>query len=425
MQRSAQVPVITTRPEIELLLCCARTHIDLETAQQIRDLLQQDIDWAYLIRIASQHRTMSLLYWNLKTTALEGVPQSIISELENLFHANAQRNWLLTNELLKLLNLFKVYNIPAIPYKGPVLIALLYGNLALRSTGDLDILVHKQDILKVKEVLMSEGYKPLLILKRGERYKPTFQITSALEAEFLDSPSQYNYKFKPSNDRIAPLEIHWTITGQGSSLKLDSEWWWDSVQSISLFDTTILSFLPEDLLLILCLNSMKDQWKYLKGVCDVAELLRVHRQMDWELVMKRAKTLEIERILFLGLLLASDLLRTELPDGVCRRIQVDPVVKLYAAKLCQQTFDETDNFSGVSENFLFRLLREPPPAKVPYKGYLIWQFFRLAMTPTEEDRMLFSLPASLEFLYYLVRPVRLIGKHRLSLLKRMKVLLGL
>ena len=42
---TAQVPAVGDRPEIELLLCCSRTYIDPETAAQIENLLQEDLDW--------------------------------------------------------------------------------------------------------------------------------------------------------------------------------------------------------------------------------------------------------------------------------------------------------------------------------------------------------------------------------------------
>jgi|GEM_PF-5868783 len=36
---STKAPTAATRSEIELLFCCARTHIDSETAKRIRTLL--------------------------------------------------------------------------------------------------------------------------------------------------------------------------------------------------------------------------------------------------------------------------------------------------------------------------------------------------------------------------------------------------
>ena len=80
----------TSRPEIELLLCCARTQIDPMTVERIKVLLQQDIDWTYLIQTSACHGVMPLLYRSVNATCPEAVPRAILSQLRNFFHTNAQ-----------------------------------------------------------------------------------------------------------------------------------------------------------------------------------------------------------------------------------------------------------------------------------------------------------------------------------------------
>ena len=82
----------TARPEIELLLCCARTQPSSEISQQIQNLVQQTLDWPYLIQTAARHSVLPLLYQNLKTLCPEAVPKPVLSELRNFFHTNAARN---------------------------------------------------------------------------------------------------------------------------------------------------------------------------------------------------------------------------------------------------------------------------------------------------------------------------------------------
>src|SRR5437870_4666302 len=54
---------------------------------------------------------------------------------------NARRNLLMLRELLEVLDLFAEHSVPALPYKGPILAAVEYGNVSLRTFCDLDILV--------------------------------------------------------------------------------------------------------------------------------------------------------------------------------------------------------------------------------------------------------------------------------------------
>ena len=155
---SAKHDATHTHPEAELLLWCARTCINSE-AEQIKALLKENINWDYLLRTALWHGVAALLYCSLNATCPEAVPKAILDQLRDYFHNLARRNLFLTRELLKLLNLFQAHEIPAIPYKGPVLAASAYGNLALRQFCDLDILIHKQDALRVKSLLLNQGYR--------------------------------------------------------------------------------------------------------------------------------------------------------------------------------------------------------------------------------------------------------------------------
>src|SRR5436309_13551345 len=70
----------------------------------------------------------------------------------------------------------------------------------------------------------------------------------------------------------------------------------------------------EDLLLILCMNGAKDQWRSLKCVCDVAELLRAHPDLDIGTALARARSTHTLRILSVGLELARGLFGASL-DG--------------------------------------------------------------------------------------------------------------
>jgi Uncharacterised nucleotidyltransferase len=121
-----------TRPEVELLLCCARISSPSERAAQIRAELRKEIDWTNLLRRARTRGIILLLYWRLSKTCSEAVPTTVLDRLRGDFHANSLRNLSLAKELLKLLNLVEAQGITAIPYKGPALAAFAYGNLALR-----------------------------------------------------------------------------------------------------------------------------------------------------------------------------------------------------------------------------------------------------------------------------------------------------
>ncbi len=388
-----------TRPEVELLLCCARTCIDAPTEKRILALLQEDINWDYLLRTALWHGVMPLLYWSLNATCPEVVPQAIMGQLRDYFHSLARRNLFLTRELLLLLNLFRAHQIPAIPYKGPVLAASAYGNLALRQFCDLDILIHKQDAFRVKTLLQEQGYRLSLEQQPG-----------AQEAMWFESACEYNFV---SNDGKVMVEPHWAIARPKHCFLLDPDCLWERLESISIADTSVLTFRPQDLLLIICMNGTKDVWKSLKQICDIAEVIRAHQELDWDQVMQQSRILGSERMLLLSCLLASDLLGTALPEKVWQRIQAEPSVKSLAKQVRERLFLNFDNSSKFEQsNFsLWDIrVRERLQDRVRY-------CFNLIFSPNEADAALLPLPRSLYFIYYLLRPIRLVGRNGLIILK--------
>jgi hypothetical protein len=394
--------VAVNRPEVELLLVCARTYKDSERAAQIRTLLRKDTDWSYLIRMAGRHGMIPLLYWHLNATCPEAIPETVLDHLRDYFHGNIYRNLFLTGELLKLLNLFEASGIPAVPYKGPILAASVYGNIALREFVDLDILVHKQDVLRAKELLVSVGYQP------------EFRLTRAQEAALL----RYYHEYPLTRgDGEIIVDLHWEITEKYFAFPLNLERLWGGLEYISIGNRTVPTLSPEDLLLLLCMHGSHHVWERLSWICDVAELIRVHKGMNWERVMERAAPLGSERMLFLGLFLASDLLGAALPEKVWQRVQADPTVKVLAGEMQEGLFRRVNDVPSVFEVFPFHLkIRERLRDRVRYS-------VRLATTTTIRDWKSLPLPDNLFPLYfplyYVVRPIRLTIKYGRQLLGRL------
>ena len=386
----AKAPLNEIRPEVELLLCCVRTSIDPETSERIKTLLQKDIDWDYLLETATKQGVRPLLYRSLNTTFPEAVPQAILGQLRDYFHANALRNLVLTKELLNLLKLFEANEIPVIPFKGPVLAVSAYGNLALREFSDLDILVHKQDFLKAKDLLISQGHR---------------QICSYQEIYSSEEEVEYFQQAHLSGkDGKVGVDLHYEITTINFFLSLDPEPMWDRLQPVSLADMQVLTFSPEDTLLILCLNGTKEYWRSLERICSVAELLRTHQGINWEIVIKQAKTNGCERMLLIGLLLAHELLGTSLPEIVLQKIQVQPVVKSLTSQVQQWLFCEGENPLIDTQIKLFQFrVRER-----------LQDLFLYFTHPQWIDQEFLHLPPFLSFLYYVIRPIRLIGQSGLS-----------
>jgi hypothetical protein len=396
--------VAEARPELELLLLCARSRVDAGRAERVRALLRSGVDWPYLTRAAARHAVTPLLYWSLNAVDPDAVPAPVLAQLQEQFQQNAAGNVQAVWELIQLLKRLEAQSIEAVPFKGPAVAAAMYGNIALRVFGDLDLLVRKPDAIRARDLLMAQGYQPETEL-------------TATEAE-ASIESGWAYHFVLRHARGWPLvELHWALSKRFRAFGLAPERLWERLQTVSLLGTPVRCFAPEDALLVLCQHGAKHEWAELRWVCDIAELVRAYPALDWDATRARAEALGARRMLATGLLLASDLLGAAVPEGVLRTLRSDGT----ARRLCRQTERRFLRGHGGRppglEGWLFRLgIRERWRDRLPYfLDYLPQQLLN-RLTPNAADRALVRLPRPLAFLYVVLRPVRLAaayGRERL------------
>jgi len=379
--------------EVALLLHCARTRLDSQHVQHVRTLLRENLDWAYVIRMAIRHGVMPLLYWNLNKACPDFVPPNTFQRLRTNFFQISARNLSLSGELLKVLQHLKEQGITAIPFKGPTLAVLAYGHLSLRQFGDLDIFVPKRHLPRAAALLLSQGY----------------QARDQLNQEHLRNHLEEKYHTFVRKDGLVGIDLQWMIADNQFSFQLDHEDWQAQLTSVPLAGSSVLSFSPEVMLLILCVHGSKHRWTRLQWVCDVAELIRAHPQMDWENVVGLASRLGGRRMLTLGILLAHDLLGTALSAQELKRFSQDEAAESLVRQLRSQLFLEGEAVHDSDDPSAFYLnLRERWWDKAKYAMYLC-----VKRKPVANAQGSGPLPVSLTFLYYLLWPFLKMGKYGL------------
>ena len=386
---------VCSRPEIELLLCCARRDVDAAIAGRIRDLVMKPIDWEYLLRTAFAHGVMPLLYKNLNEVCPDAVPGAVRDKTRETFQAHVQRNLFLTAELLKLVQEFADHGIAALPYKGPVLAASVYGDISLRSFTDLDILVDKGDVLRAKDLILSRGYR---------LSKP---LTNRQEAARLRSRNEKDLAFVDLDDFVK-VELHWEVASL-ALFPFETKALWERLEEIDIGGTRVFNLPPEDLLLTLCVHGAKHFFARLEWICDIAELLAANPRIRWDAVIEQATRLRTRRMLFLGLVLARDLLGSDLPAEVLQGIQADRETGLLGSKVQAALFSEMDSSSTVFKRDAYVIaLREGWRDRTWLRVYYLADYLVALVKPNAADRGAVQIPSVLSFLYYLLRPMRLI-----------------
>ncbi len=361
-------------PEAQVLLCCAQAGHNPASTQKLSSLLRQDVDWEALIQLAQRHRVLPLVYRALEAVNSDAVPQPIRATLDHQFHVSAQRNLFLAGTLLKLLRLLESHRIPVIPYKGPVLAMQAYGNLALRQFGDLDILVREQDVVRAKELLLDHGYRwwqqrPVSLFPRQRKVYELF-----------------------NEERQVLVELHWAVTSSTFYFPLDSATLWECLDTLLLLGNPVPTLSREHLLLILCAHGAKHHWHRLAWICDIAGVLQISADLDWQHLLERADQLGSRRILLLGIFLAHRLLSTSLPDTLAQPLRSDPVIPALASEVEADLFSNAGQpLSAVDRPLFYLRLREQLQHRVLCSAYLAYHIIMRPMLQRYE-RCSVSLP---------------------------------
>ena len=380
---------VAARPENELLLLCARSQVSEEDSARIKSLAAEALDWDYLFRLAQRHAVLPLLHRSISEHARDAAPQTFRQKLRDKFRENATRNLLLAGELVRIVRLFESEGVPVLAYKGPALAVSAYGDLSLRRFVDLDIVVRARDVRRAGELLRSLGFT----LSDG---------LSESHEKFL-LRRQHNIAYTRDAGRLI-VELHWGLSSEKFAELPLSESVWERAETVAFGGGEVRCLSTEDLLLALCVHGTKHLWERLAWVCDVAELLNSRASLDWGSVLIRAQDSHTERMLLLGLRLASGLLGAALPESMREAIHADPTAATLSESVAGKLFAGAEfEPSGFAASVRFNLsARRRLREKIRY--------FSFILTPTDGDLAALSIPPGLSFVYYLLRPVRLLRK---------------
>jgi hypothetical protein len=302
------VPNACQRPEIELLLLCSRVQLTPVQRNRLQQLVEQPLDWPYLLERAKYHKVLLLLTPHLQALHPSRIPPEVLASLQANFEENFQRNLRLLVELLKLVRLFEAQGIPLLAFKGPVLAQVVYGNLALREFVDLDILVPEAYAMQASQLLQNSHYQP--------------QFTLAARQHAIYVKLRYGHVFWHEEKQVN-VDLHWAVLPKYYSFTPNTDLLWQGSIRMPFAAQSVPTFAPEYLLLFLCAHGAKHQWSQLHWVCDVAELLRTQTTLNWTLIQERAGQLGTQKMLWLGLYLAHHLLGTKLPTAIENHLNAD------------------------------------------------------------------------------------------------------
>lgn len=320
--RSGGSPVKSaTRPEVQLLLRCARLHPSQEALHRIAAGLAQKPDWRRLLELAERHRLTALLAHHLSREGLrEHLPSDVAENLRSAYRQNAARNLRGRFELRRVLREFAEHEIRCVVLKGASLLESLYSDLALRHLSDLDLMVGEQDLERSYDLVQDLGYRPYV----------------SREKQAQEKARHRHYPRLIGVDDGLPIELHRHLMWRESLLYFDVGPLWQRARETTIVGQPALVLAPEDLLAHLCLHFFVDARSYypsrgaLMKLVDISETIRrAEAGLDWTRFVRNVDDWGLGVVVGCVLLTVERLLGTATPKSVLEALgssRLDPAL---------------------------------------------------------------------------------------------------
>ena len=297
----------------------------------------------------------------------------------------AQRNMLMSAELIRIMKLLGENDIEALAFKGPILAQMAYGNITLRQYVDLDVLVKKEDIYKIDRLLKDRGYRRVL------------EITPAQEEVYM----RYAHDLGLYHPQSAVhFEMHWSLMDDDYPMQIDLDTIWENPQTIKINQQEIKAFPTEELLFYLCIHGSKHLWERIEWIKDIDLLIRT-QEIDWEIVISRSRDTGFEKMVYLGFTLSEQLFGTPLPPNIRQHIVQLEILDDLSAFVLQSWQSSPGIFQTTA--VMLKLF----PGRKEKLIYLN----KILIKPSLNEYWAVDFPKGFYWVYYFVRPAMLLKKY--------------
>jgi hypothetical protein len=373
--------------ELSILLAACSPLPPQEKTLLLEPLLKTPLRWERLFELADKHGVQPLLHQAL-TGLSQAVPADQWSKLQQAFQTNLHKSLLLSRELIRIVDHLSAGGLDAMPYKGLTLAEVLYGDIALRQSGDIDLLIRPRDVPRIRDTVRELGYTP------------HFTLTAPQEHAYLKSGYEHAFDGAAGPNL---LELQWAILPRFYAVDFNMEEIFQRATALSVAGHPMRTPSREDLFLVLCVHAAKHMWERLLWLCDIAQLMKA-TDLDWRWVGAQAKELGIQRILGVTVLVAKGLLGSTISAGAEEFVPADAEAASLAEEIRRQVIGDSSYNTESTAYFRFMMrLRERRGDR--------WKFVqRLLFTPGPGEWNVAKFPQPLFLLYRFVRLGRLASR---------------
>ena len=383
MRRLSGLPRLA--PESEWIVAALRARYHPGVMDTLRTRPDQ-IDWELVMETARRNAVVQLIEPVMRRLPPSFVPETVRKGFTQETRGIAILNLELTAELVRVLDQLESEGIRALPYKGPVLAQVAYGDLGLRRFTDLDILMNRGDVGKAIKVLESDGYRS----------------GSQLSARQVDALLHSGHDWHLDKHNRYLVEVQWAVANREHMLPRGVRQLMDRAGSVRLVGRDVPTLNPTDQVVVLAMHGGIHLFTRLAWVCDMVEALASVPGADPALALRIADGARARRMLLFAVAMADRVLDMRPAPELAAQARADP------------------NVGKVLDHLLPAVLapggpdHRSPHARVGMRSVLadgridaVRGIWRAVVTPTESDYAAIRLPDAIWPAYHVVRLGRL------------------
>lgn len=364
--------------ELRLIILLLATEIDENNIKELLD----DIDWNQFLKLTRHHRIYPLIYIKLKEFKDHRIPTQIIQTLYLECQKNTIRMLHLSGETEYIAGIFSKNNIRTLFLKGPTLAADLYGDISLRTSADLDVLIPLNKLAYAEELLLKMGYE-----------KDDYILSILNDWKWRHHHITF---FHP--EKKIKVEIHWRLN-PGPAWEPEFNEMWERRRRSRLISTPVFILGNEDMFLFLVSHGARHGWSRLRWLLDINLIEKLN--LNWKNVIQLLRKYQYHYIGGQALILTRSLFNTNIPvemrriTGKTQSIKLAMDALFYLRKMVNlHDAPIPEDIARFHKNHLFSLMSNKQ------KFLYILSF----LYPFHLDSITLPLPKALHFLYFPLRP---------------------
>jgi hypothetical protein len=342
----------------------------------------KDIDWELFIQLSIHHRVFPVIYKRIIDINNSDIPSHVVQVLRQHYQKNIFRMLQLSGETEFIAQIFAKQEIRTLFLKGPVLATHLYGDISLRTSADLDILIPIDQLGNAEEILLTYGY-----------IKDDYIQTVLNDWKWR----HHHITFYHPQKKIK-VEIHWRLN-PGPAKEPSFKHLWERKREIALSRNPIFILGNEDLFLFLVSHGARHGWSRLRWLLDIDYFTKL--VIDWKNIKRLLGEYNYLHVGGQALILASTIFNATITKEM----------KLLTESRRSERLAQ-DAFFYIKQ--MVNLHTEPVPIEIAsyHKKHLFslmsfqqkCLFVASFLFPYPEDAEVLPLPKFLHFLYFPLRP---------------------